>query len=329
MNFYHAHDCSNFEAHRHQCDGQTPSCSTCIAVYRTECGYDADSDHRRKGALKRDIQSLREQNDALDVIMDSLRNLPEDESISLLHNLRGDADLETVADALRANVQLPERFGQQTLEADLTQQRMSTVTSQLTLTPSPSSASREKLGDGIQPRGPGINTAGGRSTSWFRIPQDADFIEHLLDLYFCWIDPFYHFTSRDHFVYDMARGRTDYCSAMLVNAIAAFACHYSDRAAARTDANDPGSAGDQFFADAKQLLNQSDKPCLTTVQALGIMALRETSAGRDSNGYQLAGQCVRMALELGLHLSVMKSGTRPAASEVRRTTFWAVFNLET
>lgn len=130
-------------------------------------------------------------------------------------------------------------------------------------------------------------------------------------------------------MHDMGSGRTEFCSAMLVNALLSMACHYSDRPFTRTDPNNAATAGDAFFAEAKRLLDLTDKPSLTTVQALAIMSLREASHGHDSNGYQYAGRCVRMALELGLHLSVIGSGLGAAEVEVRRVTFWGVFNLET
>ena len=76
-------------------------------MYRTECIYDENSDHRRKGALKRDIQSLQQRNDALDVIVASLRTLPEQDAISLLHSLRTDANPDVIAASLRTNVNLP------------------------------------------------------------------------------------------------------------------------------------------------------------------------------------------------------------------------------
>lgn len=164
---------------------------------------------------------------------------------------------------------------------------------------------------------------------WFRQPQDVEFVEHLLNLHFCWIHPFYHFFHREYFLHDMSRGNTEFCSALLVNAICSFACHYSDRPAARAEPTNPATAGDAFFAEAKRLLERTEKSSLTTVQALGIMSARECSHGRDSNAYQLAGRCLRMALELGLHLSVIGSGLRASEVEVRKITFWGVFNLET
>ena len=46
-----------------QCDGGQPACNACTSVYGSQCYYDIDSDHRRKGALKRDIAQLKEELD--------------------------------------------------------------------------------------------------------------------------------------------------------------------------------------------------------------------------------------------------------------------------
>lgn len=154
-------------------------------------------------------------------------------------------------------------------------------------------------------------------------------INHLLSLYSCWVYPFHGFVCWDLFTNDMAHGKGNYCSSLLVNAILALGCHYSDRPAARTDPSNPATAGDQFFAEAKRLLEEVDRPSLTTVQALGIMGMREGSVGRDSQAYQLIGRCVRMALEMGLHLSSLRQGMPEVEIEARKITFWAVFNIET
>jgi hypothetical protein len=271
--------------------------------------------------LKRDIQSLQQQNDALDVIVASLRSLPEDEAMSLLHNLRNESNPEMLAAALKSNVRLPHSFAPQTLEADFVDE-MSQSTDRLTVQ---TSASSRQHGESTDDERSPIE----RPTTWFRMPQDAEFVDHLLHLYFCWMHPFYQLFSKDYFLHDMSRGGTDFCSSLLVNAVLAVACHYSDRAISRRQPTDPTTAGDYFFAEARRLLERVEKPSLTTVQALGVMSLRETSQGRDSNGYQYAGRCVRMALEMGLHLSVTGSGLRAHEIEVRKITFWGVFNLET
>ncbi|KAK1812286.1 hypothetical protein LTR12_013312 [Friedmanniomyces endolithicus] len=280
--------------------------------------------------MKRDIQCLQQQNSALEVIVASLRSLPEDEAVSLLQSLRGESSVDVVAAALQSNVRLPHSYAPQTLEADFAQQISQSSTSDSVVTPTafPCALSREPSSEDDYEVLVDVKPAQ-ITGSWFSQPQDAEFIEHLLNLYFAWVHPIYHIFPRELFLRDMGRGTTEQCSAMLVNAVMALACHYSDRPAARTDPCNPATAGDHFFADAKQLLDRDEKTCLTTIQALGLMATRECSQGRESNAYQYSGRCVRMAVEMGLHLSVAGSGLRLAELEDRKITFWGVFNLET
>lgn len=167
------------------------------------------------------------------------------------------------------------------------------------------------------------------ASPWFGTATDPEFIEHLMDLYFSWVHPFYQLFSRDLFFADFNLGKSEHCSALLANAIAAFACHYSDRPAALADPADPNSVGDHFFAEAKRLLNLHEHPSLTKVQALGIMSFREKSCGRDSNGYQYMGRCSRVALEMNLHISVIGTESRLLEHSARANTFWGVFNAET
>ncbi|KAF2720764.1 hypothetical protein K431DRAFT_269957 [Polychaeton citri CBS 116435] len=315
-----------------KCDGQLPACSTCTAVYRTQCSYDADSDHRRKGALKRDIQTLQQRNDALDVIVASLRTLPEAEAMALLHNIRTETDFDMIAVSLKTNVRLPHSYAPQTLEADFAQQMtIAPGTATFEKIPSNSSYISGDVTDGTDHYGPESATSDltGSTNSWFSSHQDAEFIEHLLNLYFCWVHPFYHFFAREEFLQDMGQGRSRFCSSLLLNAVLAVACGYSDRPTARINPSNPATAGEHYFSEAKRLLEAIEKPALTTVQALGLMSLFESSKGRDSNGYRLCGRSVRMAVELGLHLSVAGSGLQTVEVEVRKITFWAVFNLET
>lgn len=249
--------------------------------------------------------------------------------MALLHNLRTDASLDNVAAGLRTNVQLPTSYAPQTLEADFAQQMSQQTPVSIADSAGPNiPRSREASTDESQDTRIQPNASEPQGM-WFRQPQDAEFIEHLLNLYFCWVHPFHHFFSRELFVRDMEQGRTEHCSAMLVNAVMSLACHYSDRPGARTDLHNPATAGDHFFAEAQRLLNQDEKPCLTTVQALGVLAVCEGSHGREGNAYRYAGRSLRMALELGYHLSVIGSGLRSTDVEARRITFWAIFNLET
>lgn len=263
-------------------------------------------------------------NNALDVVVGSLRALPEADALALFQSIRRGERLDAIAETI-GNSEL----SLQALDADLSEHIGTPGNSFHASTPLLSSersrSPTERIWGEQQPQ---ESVAEG---SWFRIPQDAELVGHLLSLYFSWIHPFYTFFSKDHFLKDMARGGTKHCSPILVNAILALACSYSDRPAARTDPNNPETAGDYFFNEAIKLDRQTDEASLTTVQALAVMGVREASSGRDHVGYRLTGRCARMAVELGLHLKeppADQAGLRPSDIEIRKITFWGIFNLE-
>lgn len=291
--------------------------------------YDIDSDHRRKGALKRDIETLRERNGALGIIVASIRSSTEAEVADIVQQIRADENLEAIAEALKRNVTLPSRSNSQTLEGDF---------SDLMGKPSLDESGETRhyghssnLGLVPQDDEPPLRT-NVPSESWTRVTRDAEFVGHLMGLYFCWQHPFYMVFSKECFLHDMARGRSKYCSPLLVNALLATACAYSDRPEAWANPNDSNTAGDQFFIEARRLLFENEHSSLTTVQALALMGTREASCSRDSSGFQYAGRCMRMALEIGLHLCFTSAGNNvltPTEIEVRKITFWGCFTLET
>ena len=94
-----------------QCDGGMPTCSTCTAVYQTSCFYDVDSDHRRKAALKQDIEALKGRNDALGIIVASIRSSTDAEIAEIVQQIRADEDLDSIAKPLKKFVMLPKRSG--------------------------------------------------------------------------------------------------------------------------------------------------------------------------------------------------------------------------
>lgn len=170
-----------------------------------------------------------------------------------------------------------------------------------------------------------------RGTTWTTVTDDLAFVNRLLTLYFTWSHPFYIIFSRESFYKDFHEGRNKYCSPLLVNAICAYACHLTDEPAGRTDPNNFRTAGDHFFAEAKRLLEEDDSPSLTNTQALCLMAMREPSTGRDSSGFGYIGRCIRMCVELGLHLNNSASpalGLTPSEVEVRKVTFWGCFTVD-
>jgi hypothetical protein len=165
------------------------------------------------------------------------------------------------------------------------------------------------------------------SETWTQITGDNSLVEHLLALYFCWEYPTFASLSKEHFLKDFQSGRHRYCSPMLVNALLALGCRFSTKPSTRANPSDPYSSGDHFFKESLRLLYLEDNHHnLTTIQALGIMSIREASCGRDSESWYYAGQSIRLAIEMGLH-KVAGDGDE-AELAVQAATFWGAFALD-
>lgn len=165
------------------------------------------------------------------------------------------------------------------------------------------------------------------TTTWSSITTDVVLVQHLLALYFCWEYPTFASLSKEHFLRDFQDGLPRYCSPILVNALLALGCRFSTKASTRAYPNDPYSSGDHFFKECQRLFYlEEDHHNLTTIQALGIMSIREASCGRDSESWFYAGQSIRLAVEMGLH-QVNDTGDE-AQLAVQAATFWGAFALD-
>jgi hypothetical protein len=167
-----------------------------------------------------------------------------------------------------------------------------------------------------------------REKSWTAVTSDAELVEHLLGLYFCWEYPTLASLSKEHFWHDFRSGSSRYCSPLLVNALLALGSRFTDRPEARTHPNDPFTAGDAFFDEAKRLFwEETDHQDLTAVQAIGIMSIREASCGRDVDSRYFSGQSVRLAIEMGLH-RLEGDASGDDHTTVQLTTLWGAFSLD-
>ncbi|KAM3087208.1 hypothetical protein ACMFMG_001313 [Clarireedia jacksonii] len=168
--------------------------------------------------------------------------------------------------------------------------------------------------------------------NWTNVTSDRHLVDHLMALYFCWEYPTFASLSKEHFINAYSTGNREYCSELLVNAILAVGCRFSSLTTARADPNDSSSVGDHFFAEARRLLaEEKDHRRLTTIQALGLMAIREASCGRSSQSIFYSGQSIRLAIEMGLHLEAEGQRALEAvegAQAVRAATFWGAFALD-
>ncbi|KAF2227106.1 fungal-specific transcription factor domain-containing protein [Elsinoe ampelina] len=346
-----------------KCDGNTPACAACLQVYNTPCIYDPNSDHRRKGVYKRDIEGLKTKESTLQTIVQAILNYPEDEVPDLVRQIRTCESLDEVAETIVAR-----EYGIAKEEED-----EDIVEAPSPISPDDAPNFESKLGtkmgelrldDGSVRYIGGtshllfLNSAGADVgdivpdqylqqqdnpiTSWTEVTSDPELITHLLNMYFTWHYSYFTCLSRSLFYRDFLLGRqpsdtgrkTHYCSPLLVNAMLALGCHFTSRASAREDPSDLNTAGDHFFREAKRLIIENDeyeKPKITTVQALALMSVREAGCGREAKGWVYSGMSFRMALDMGLHLDsgALAEGRDRALDEgegdARRITFWGCF----
>lgn len=291
-----------------------PECSTCTNVYRIKCTYEPETVDvpRRKTTSKRVSAPVQKQNSAAK-LLGRIQRASEADLPGLLHQIRNsrpsiDAATHRLTDRL-IDSEGAESDGSQ----ESTEPHLQTYKSRLAADEDDTTA--RSLSFSVSPN------------VWTNVATDPVFIRHLIRLYFTW-NAFYSIIDEEEFYSDLENGKLGNCSSLLVNAICAMGCHFTDFPAARADPQDPKTVGDHFFEAAKQQLFKCETPSLCTVQALSVMSVREISAGRDGDGFRYGGRAYRMAIEMNMHLQApqrMPSALRAA----RVRTFWALFITDT
>ncbi|KAK4251505.1 fungal-specific transcription factor domain-containing protein [Corynascus novoguineensis] len=342
-----------------KCDGALPSCAACASVYGTECVYDPNSDHRRKGVYREKTDSMKAKNSTLQVLIEAILNAAEEDVPAITRKIRTCDSLDAVAESILRNEaeeadadaagsdmdddmgidqpvegekEIARKMGELRLENGSV--RYFGGTSHLIYVGDQPYDAQEPETDASSP------TAEEPTTSWTEVTKDRQLITHLINMYFDWHYPYFATLSKSLFYRDFLKGRprgqprtTVYCSPLLVNAMLALGCHFTHVAGAFAVPGDSKTKGDHFFAEAKRLIIENDeyaKPRLTTVQALALMSVREAGCGREANGWVYSGMSFRMAQDIGLNLNL--GGTardRDPLDEqevdARRITFWGCF----
>ena len=321
--------------------------------------YDPNSDHRRKGVYKKDIDNLKTRNTTLQTLIQGILNYPESEVYDLVKRIRTCENLEDVAEEILAR---DVALGEESDENDDI-----SVDSSSSAGPKIEKELSGKMGE-LRLENGAVRFLGGTSnllyldselvldakksttideanpedsaTSWTLVTSDKDLIVHLLNMYFTWHYTYFATLSKSLFFRDFWRGKrkdgstqSEYCTPLLVNAMLALGCHFTSWSASRNDPNDPSTAGDHFFKEAKRLIVENDEfesPGLATVQALALMSVREAGCGREAKGWVYSGMSFRMACDLGLNLGLTgdnsgNSSLNEQEIDARRITFWGCF----
>ena len=295
-------------------------------MYKTPCSYDSESEPRRKSASKQETAALTGETDSLVTILKAIKSCPDADVAGIVGQIRTKNNLDVVAENLRKNATLPDIS-----DISLTGERSDQFIGRAAFEGGTIRAYGLSSGLGLASEQETRPTQLHHTEDWTLVTRDQNFIAILLKLYFSWVHPFYCFFSERMFWDDFSNNRTAHCSSLLVNAILAVACCYTNRPEARTDPLHHNTSGDHFFAEAERILiKQRNTANLTTVQALALMGLREASVGRPNSGFQYFGRCMRMVVELGLHISIGPENfdLDPRDLEARKITFWACYNQD-
>ncbi|PWY86774.1 hypothetical protein BO70DRAFT_333218 [Aspergillus heteromorphus CBS 117.55] len=314
--------CATCKARKLKCTGSVP-CANCVKS-KVECTLDRSADKRRRGALKRKIDQLADQEDLLVRLVGVLRESGNRRAAPLISLIRSEASLDEIRYYI--NHQLPR------LELAQTPELVEVCQEVQQLQPSESRLMRRILDAKRLSDMPPFQVP---ARPWTNVVSDNDFVSHLISLWFTWSHPFRNWIDKDLFVRDMRAGSLDgqFCSPFLVNIILADACAYSDYPEAYAIAGDLASKGVRFYDEAKELLHKEEgRITLPTVQGLGVLWACASMTGRDRQGWIHRAQLAYTIQELSQKNSVLASAAdEDTLRMVRATnrTVWGLFNVST
>ncbi|KAF2021291.1 hypothetical protein BU24DRAFT_18465 [Aaosphaeria arxii CBS 175.79] len=170
--------------------------------------------------------------------------------------------------------------------------------------------------------------------NWTNATDDTNLLVHLMSAWHRWEYRFYHFLDWEIFLDDMASGRTDFCSRLLVNAMMASASFQSSKVKDRSKPFSDSSSITRFYKEAKALWEAGEgQDSLTRLQAAMCLYLVLGKHGRDKVGYTMLAEACRIGRDLGLFRLTSSSPKSSSVSsarweKARAVTAWALFNFQ-
>lgn len=164
------------------------------------------------------------------------------------------------------------------------------------------------------------------ASEWTAVVSDNGLLRRLLKSFFlhAYTESFpFH---KDLFLSDMANGRTDFCSPLLVNAVMAYACYTCARLPARAKYWLPDTLTYRFTAEAKRLWEIESvigTSLLTTIQASQILRIITDYNGIDKIGPAYTIQGLGMAHDLNL----FKTCPDIKGESLRKARTWTAWSL--
>ncbi|KAH7079542.1 hypothetical protein FB567DRAFT_124351 [Paraphoma chrysanthemicola] len=171
---------------------------------------------------------------------------------------------------------------------------------------------------------------------WTAVTNDADLLESILATWTTDEYSFYHYLDRNAFLDDMASGRSDFCSELLVNALLASACSTNPRVKDRAIPFSEASIMTKFFKEATRLWDLEAGSCsLTRIHAAICLYLFLGKHGRDKSGHEFLVEACKISKDLGLfdaqpshQVHKPQFASQNQWDHVRAVTAWALFSFQ-
>ncbi|PWY85936.1 hypothetical protein BO70DRAFT_395068 [Aspergillus heteromorphus CBS 117.55] len=267
---------------KEKCSGEQP-CTACVRKAR-DCVFNPEDDQRRRIPLRRRIDELEEEQRLFLRILRTLRHRSHVVDGLLDYIKKEKPDLATIRRYMDQH--LPPHEFRKTPELLRIYQDV------------------ERFQDPIPKRGnQALNIAQlcdyppflGMARPWTTLTDDNGFVSHLISLFFTWQQAFCNWIDQDLFFRDMNAGNVNctFCSPILVNAILAVACLYSDYPEAWAEPGNTDSLGQHFFTEAERLIDAEEgKITFATAQGIAVLYTCLSAMGKDRQGWTYLSRAV-------------------------------------
>ncbi|KAL4937366.1 hypothetical protein BDV06DRAFT_215940 [Aspergillus oleicola] len=326
---YTTRACEECRRCRAKCDGSRPACSRCLQ-WQISCQYSTAEDGRRP-APKAYVDLLRQRIETMERLLERHGIDTRERKVSASETaIQKDTDalIDELTESFEGRLALDEALN---FDGDGEMRYFGPMSGRLRFKSSSSTSSLA---------GPSVDDSAIPSPIQPAVMDPVDAItaelgfsrpiqDHLIELYFAWENPWYAVVDKKLFRRDMATGGR-YWSSVLHLSMLAVGSRYSHRLDVRSNPDDSNTAGRKFLDHAKPYLHkETERPSLTTVQALVVIGTFSIATGADAACWLHHGMANRLSLDMGLNLDPVgfqeTNILLPRETQLRRQIYWALY----